>query len=138
MFIIILIMFLRSSTESYEKGVLSDENYEYGKKRSLISMKMCGISWLIELVFSSCWVLVIALPALVSIAINYARLTYIHYPDCICMSVIIPLAHLLNNEETKGVIAKAGWYQGLRYMLGIHNSRNANQVLNQNNERNSR
>ena len=131
-------MFLRSSTDSYEKGVLSETKYEYGKKRSLISMKMCGISWLIELVFSSCWVLVIALPALVSIAMNYARLTYIHYPDRICMSVIIPLAHLFNNEETKRVIATEGWYQGLRYMLGIHNSRNANQVPNQNNERNSR
>ena len=138
MFIIILITFLRSSTDSYEKGVLSETKYEYGKKRSLISMKMCGISWLIELVFSSCWVLVIALPALVSIAINYARLTYIHYPDCICMSVIIPLAHLFNNEETKRVIATEGWYQGLRYMLGTHNSRNANQVPNQNNERNAR
>ena len=131
-------MFLRSNTDSYAKGVLSEANYEYGNKRSLISMKMCGLSWFIELVCSSCSVLIIAFALFGPIATNRARLTYIHYLDCICMSVIIPLAHLLNNEETKGVIATENWYQGLRHILGIHDSGNSNQVANQNSERNPR
>ena len=124
-------MFLRSNADSYAKGALSEANYEYGKKRSLISMKMCGLSWFIELVCTSSFVLIIAFAIFGPISSNRARLTYIHYLDCICMSVIIPLVHLLNNEETKGVIATENWYQGLRHILGIHNSGNANQVANQ-------
>ena len=129
-------MFLRSNADSYAKGVLSEANYEYGKKRSIISMKMCGLSWCIELVSSSCFVLVLTFAIFGPISFNRARLTYIHYFDCVCMSVIIPLVHLLNNEDTKGVIATENWYQGLRHMLGVHNSGNANQVANQNSERN--
>ena len=122
-------MFLRSNTDSYAKGVLSEANYEYGKKRSLVSMKMCSISWLIELV-CSLNVLVIAITVFGPLTSNSSWHTYVNYPDCICMFVIIPLVHLLNNEDTKGVIATDGWYQGLRHMLGIHNLNLLNQRAN--------
>ena len=122
-------MFLRSSNESYAKGVLSDANYEYGKKRSLVSMKICSISWFIELV---CLILMLisVLSTFGQLGSNDSRHTYVNYPDCICMFVIIPLVHLLNNEETKGVIATESWYQGLRHMLGIHNLNLLNQRAN--------
>ena len=98
-------------------------------------MKICSISWLIELV-CLIFVLISVLATFGQVDSNDAGHTYVSYPDCICMFTIIPLVHLLNNEETKGVIANEGWYQGLRHMLGVHNSGNANQVANQNNERN--
>jgi hypothetical protein len=45
-----------------------------------------------------------------------------HYPDVIMMFVLIPFAHLMNDEDTKTVITQENWYQGLRHMLGIHNT----------------
>ena len=36
------------------------------------------------------------------------------------MFVVIPFIHLLNDEDTKGIIANENWYQGLRHMLGIY------------------
>ena len=99
-------------------------------------MKICSISWLIELV-CLIFVLISVLATFGQVDSNDAGHTpIVSYPDCICMFTIIPLVHLLNNEETKGVIANEGWYQGLRHMLGVHNSGNANQVANQNSERN--
>ena len=42
----------------------------------------------------------------------------IHFPDAIVMSVIIPSIHLLNQEETKGIIFESGWYQGFKHVFG--------------------
>ena len=44
-----------------------------------------------------------------------------HYPDVILMFVVIPFVHLMNDEETKAIIAEENWYQGIRHMLGIQN-----------------
>ena len=35
------------------------------------------------------------------------------------MFVISPLVYLMNDEETKDIIANQNWYQGLKYMLGL-------------------
>ena len=43
-----------------------------------------------------------------------------HFPDAILMFVVIPFAHLLNDQTIKGIISEESWYQGLRYMLGIY------------------
>ena len=71
---------------------------------------MCAISWLIELVGG---VLAVSLVTLHNLGFHN-----LHYPDCIIMSIVIPLGHLMNDEETKGIISEEGWYQGLRNMLG--------------------
>ena len=44
----------------------------------------------------------------------------LYLPDAILMSVVIPLANLMNDEETKGIISEEGWYQGVRYLLGVY------------------
>ena len=44
----------------------------------------------------------------------------LYLPDAILMSVAIPFANLMNDEETKGIISEESWYQGLRYMLGVY------------------
>ena len=105
-------IFARDNDESYARGVLSGANYERGKKRSLVSLKMCLISWSIEFVGTA---LAAAYPLIHSMGLNST-----HYIDCIIMNIIIPFVYLMNDEETKGIIAEENWYQGLRHMLGVH------------------
>ena len=100
----------RSNDEGHLNGALSDESYERGNKRSLVSLKVCIITWLVE--FSSTFSFV-AYTSLKSF--GYRKL---HYPDCILTFLIIPLVYLINDEETRGVIAEENWYQGFRYILG--------------------
>ena len=73
---------------------------------------MCVISWLIELLGG---VFAVSLVALHNLGFHH-----LHYPDCIIMTLIIPLTHLMNDEETKGIVVEEGWYQGMRHMLGIY------------------
>ena len=44
----------------------------------------------------------------------------LHMLDAIIMSIVIPFSHLMNDEDTKEVILEENWYQGIRYLLGIH------------------
>ena len=106
------LFFIRSNDESYSRGVLSDENYEREKKRSLVSLKVCLISWFIEFMSSLSFVTFAFM--------HNIGLQHHHYPDCIMTFVIIPIVFLMNDEETKGIIAEENWYQGIRHMLGIY------------------
>jgi hypothetical protein len=47
----------------------------------------------------------------------------LHFPDAIIMFLVIPFLHLMNDEDTKGIIFEESWYQGLRHMLGIYNEK---------------
>ena len=40
--------------------------------------------------------------------------------DAIITFLIIPLTHLLNDEDTKQIILEENWYQGIRHLLGLH------------------
>ena len=44
----------------------------------------------------------------------------IHWIDAIIMFFAIPFVHLLNDEETKGIISEENWYEGIRHLLGIY------------------
>ena len=44
-----------------------------------------------------------------------------HYMiDAIIMFLIIPLTHLLNDEDTKQIIMEENWFQGIKYLLGLY------------------
>ena len=103
----------RSNDEGYANGALSDEIYERGQKRSLVSLKVCMITWVIE-VFSS--LVFVAIPSLNSLGYRS-----FHHSDCIITLIIIPAVYIINDEETRGLIAEEGWYQGFRYILGMRN-----------------
>ena len=47
----------------------------------------------------------------------------LHFIDAIVMFLVIPFLHLLNDEDTKGIIFEENWYQGIRHMLGIYNEK---------------
>ena len=40
--------------------------------------------------------------------------------DCTIMYILIPFLHLLNDEETNGIITDENWYQGMKNLLGIY------------------
>ena len=45
----------------------------------------------------------------------------VYMVDPILMFVVIPFVHLMNDENTKGIISDENWYQGLRHMMGMYN-----------------
>ena len=59
------------------------------------------------------------LSALLGSQIQEFSIPNIHFPDVILMFVVIPFIHLLNDEDTKGIIFDQGWIQGIKYVLGI-------------------
>ena len=82
----------------------------------MISLKICFVGWLLELVGTAMTLLT---PTLRSLG-----LSNLYYPDAIIMFVLIPLIHILNDDKTKGKIAENGWFAGLRFILGITNLQN--------------
>ena len=78
---------------------------------------MCIISWLIEIFGTLCHVMFILL-------INHIGIAGIHYIEAITMFIVIPFVHLMNDEDTKAIIADEGWYAGLKFMLGLQRTRN--------------
>ena len=108
-------MSLQSSDmhNSYSKGVLTEERYGYGKTRTTVSMKICFIAWLYELLGTIATALT---PTLQSLGMPNT-----YFPDAIIMFLVIPFCHLINDETTKGIIAENGWYQGMKHMLGSRN-----------------
>ena len=108
-----MMLFFRDSLNSYTSGVLSKKAYGYGNARRMVSLKFCVVGWLLELMGT---VMTLIGPVL------YEEGIHNHYfVDAIIMFVLLPFIHLTNEEETKGIVADQGWYQGLRYMLGIQN-----------------
>ena len=100
----------RSNDASFARGVLSLQAYNRGEKRSLISLQMCFMRWLYEVLATFT---TLVTPLLHQLGILDASVIY--FPDAILMSVAIPFANLMNDEETKGIISEENWYQGLRY-----------------------
>ena len=71
------------------------------------------MSWLYELIGI---VFVLLTPTL-----NDLGIYYLYFPDAILMFVILPFNHIMNDEDTKAIIAERGWIQGIRHMLNIRN-----------------
>ena len=107
----VLFIISRNDDDSYARGVLSKDMYASGKKRGVVSFKICMICWLIELLSTLSFAFWANLRSF--------GLHNLHYADCITMFVIIPIVHLTNDEETRGIIAERDWCQGFRHMIGV-------------------
>ena len=101
----------RNTDDSFLKGVLTEETYEYGNSRTMVSLKICFLSWLYELIGT---IITAVSPTLVSLGLRH-----IYFIDSLIMFLVIPFCHLMNDEETKGVIVERGWFQGLKQMAGF-------------------
>ena len=73
---------------------------------------MCFMGWLCE---SIAIVFAILTPVL-----HQFEIPNLHMIDCTMMYILIPFLHLLNDEETNGIITDENWYQGMRNLLGIY------------------
>ena len=96
-------------------GAISEDSFVRGEKRSLISLQMCYMGCMYEILA----MVAALLSALLGSQIQEFSIPNIHFPDVILMFVIIPFIHLLNDEDTKGIIFEQGWIQGIKYVLGI-------------------
>ena len=101
----------RNTDDSFLKGVLTEETYEYGNSRTMVSLKICFLSWLYELIGT---IITAVSPKLISLGLRH-----IYFIDSLIMFLVIPFCHLMNDEETKGVIVERGWFQGLKQMAGF-------------------
>ena len=97
---------------SYEIGVLSDASYEYAVKRSIISLKMCILGWIYELI-SNIFVLIAPI-----LKIQY-NVPHTYFVDPMTMFIVVPFVYLFNDDDTKEIIYNEGWYQGIKYVLGV-------------------
>ena len=109
----LILYFLRDAADSFSKGVLTQETYDYGKSRTLVSLKICFLGWVYEL-FGN--IMTAVSPSLLSLGLQHQ-----YYIDAILMFLGIPFLHLMNDENTKGVIVERNWYQGFRHMAGFPN-----------------
>ena len=101
----------RSNENSFMLGVTNEELYGNANKRRLVSLKICFTSWLYELIGI---LFTLLTPTLLSFGFRY-----VHYPDAILMFVVIPVIHLINDEDTKTIILEEGWIQGFKSLLRI-------------------
>ena len=77
-----------------------------------MSLKICLMSWLYETLG--------VVSAGMTPVLHDLGFHNLHFPDVILMFVVIPFLHLLNDEETKTIIAEHNWYHGLRHIFGIY------------------
>ena len=101
----------RNADDSFLKGVLTEKTYEYGNSRTMVSLKICFLSWLYEFIGT---IITAMSPKLISLGLRH-----IYFIDSLIMFLVIPFCHLMNDEETKGVIVERGWFQGLKQMAGF-------------------
>ena len=108
-----VIYFSRSNEDSFVRGIVSEATFDNGNKRRVVSLKICSMTCVYELigvVFS------VLTPYL-----NDLGVYHLYFPDAILIFVIIPFIHIMNDEDTRAIIAVEGWIQGIRYMLNIRN-----------------
>ena len=101
----------RNADDSFLKGVLTEETYEYGNSRTMVSLKICFLSWLYEFIGT---IVTAVSPKLISFGLRH-----IYFIDSLIMFLVIPFCHLMNDEKTKGVIVERGWFRGLKQMVGF-------------------
>ena len=90
---------------------MGEDSHTKSEKRRLVSLQMTVVAWLYE--FLS------VLSVFLSPILKKYHINHIHFVDCLIMFVIIPTHYLINDEDTRTVIVNGGWYQGLRFILGI-------------------
>ena len=103
----------RSNMESHTNGVLSDAMYEYDKKRSVISLKMCIMGLIYELISN----IFVAISPIFKFKYECPT-TY--FVDPITMFVGVPFLYLFNDDRAKEIVINESWYQGIKYVLGVY------------------
>ena len=94
------------------KGILPKKNHHYREKRIMLSFKICFIGMLCELAGG---VITMAYPLLKMLGIPN-----LYIADPIMVFVVVPMVHLVNDDETKEIIVEGNYYKSLRHMIGYN------------------
>ena len=76
----------------------------------MVSLQLCFMGWAIELIGA---LVVVITPMLYDLGF-----LNVYYINVILLFLLIPFLHLMNNEDTKGIISEFSWYQGMRHLMG--------------------
>ena len=72
---------------------------------------MCFLGWVIELsltILIGIWLL-----------LNLDPYPYFEFFNAITRAIVIPIVHVLNDEDAKTVITEESWHKGIRQALGM-------------------
>ena len=104
----------RSDKQQLEIGVYNDEQYQQCRKKSIISLQMCFMGWLYELLD---FVFIVIVGPILKFKFSFTN-TYLC--DVVMMFVVIPFLQILNDDDTKDIIYQESWIHGLKFMFGIY------------------
>ena len=97
-----------------EIGVYNDEQYHRSRKRSIISLQMCFLGLLLEILDNF---FIVIIESILKYKYGFSN-TYLC--DVVLLFVVTPFLLFLNDDETKEIIDQEGWLQGVKFMLGMN------------------
>ena len=96
----------------------------------MVSLQHCFMGWVIELIGG-------VVAAITPLLYDLGFLN-VYYLNVILLFVLTPFMHLMNDEETKGIVSESNWLNGLRHLLGFRQADSQqNQGLQRNHVQNS-
>ena len=119
----------RSDKRQLEIGVYNNEQYHRSRKRSIISLQMCFLGFLIEIMDN---IFIVIIESILKYKYGFSN-TYLC--DVVLMFVMTPFLLFLNDEDTKEIIDQEGWIQGLKFMLEIYKPQAEENTQNYRNEK---
>ena len=124
-----LLLQFRSDKQQLEIGVYNDEQYHQSRKRSIISLQMCFLGFLIEIMDN---IFIVIIESILKYKYGFSN-TYLC--DVVLMFVMTPFLLFLNDDDTKEIIDQEGWIQGLKFMLEIYKPQAEENTQNYRNEK---
>ena len=124
-----LLLQFRSDKQQLEIGVYNDEQYHQSRKRSIISLQMCFLGFLIEIMDN---IFIVIIESILKYKYGFSN-TYLC--DVVLMFVMTPFLLFLNDDDTKALIDQEGWIQGLKFMLEIYKPQAEENTQNYRNEK---
>ena len=104
----------RDNLDSFGSGAVSEASFLRGEKRSLVSLQVCYTASLLE------YIAIASTAISILLGLYDINIPNIHFLDAIITSIVIPFIHILNDENTKGIILEHGWIKGISYTLGMY------------------
>ena len=96
-----------------ELGVYNDKLYRVSRKKSIISLQMCFMGWLHELLDN----IFIAITPILKYKYGF---TNTYFCDVVMMFLVIPFLQILNDDDTKEIIYQESWLHGIKFMFGMY------------------
>ena len=104
----------RSDAENLFKRITSRKRHNELATRRMVSMNVCGIGLLCDFIGG---IFRMLSPTLRMLGMNYSFLPEIF--DALMIFVVVPLAHLLNEEDTKTLLAEKKYNHAFKKVFSL-------------------